>query len=424
MTTVHAKESVEEECIALRAVPVILKNGGRKLVVNAPLDDASTKTYVNSDVAAELGLQGESRKVTVNVLNGQEDTFETPVECGIESLDGRISIRITAFTAKRVTGNMKTVNWARYAKNWTHLKDVNFPYLGPRPIVDILIDIDYADLHYSIKDVRGRLGELVARLTPLGWTCIGHPSLCLELNYRTNFIRTYSVYEDSIVELGNAIRKFWEIEDDGLQAKIKTLKPEDKVALEALKKSIKCEDGRYEVGVPWKEEKPFMPDNYETALRRLQNTEKHFCRYPEIGKCYSDVINQYQAKGCIRKVPEMDKKPSESWYLPHFAVIRPDKETTKTRIVFDASAKSDGISLNDVIHQGPNLQRELFSVLLRFRKNPVALVCDIAEMHLRISLGPEDRPFHRFFWRSLDQTRTPDVYEFNRVVFGVNSSPF
>ena len=85
MTTVHAKESVEEECTALRAVPVILKNGGRKLVVNAPLDDASTKTYVNSDVAAELGLQGESRKVTVNVLNGQEDTFETPVECGIES---------------------------------------------------------------------------------------------------------------------------------------------------------------------------------------------------------------------------------------------------------------------------------------------------------------------------------------------------
>ena len=85
---------------------------------------------------------------------------------------------------------------------------------------------------------------------------------------------------------------------------------------------------------------------------------------------------------------------------------------------------SDGISLNDVIHQGPKLQRELFSVLLRFPKNPVALVCDIAEMYLRISLAPEDRPFHRFLWRSFDQTRTPDVYELNRVVFGVNSSPF
>ena len=73
-------------------------------------------------------------------------------------------------------------------------------------------------------------------------------------------------------------------------------------------------------------------------------------------------------------------------------------------------------SLNDAIYQGPKLQRERFSVLLRFRKRPVALVCDIAEMYLRISLAPEDRPFHRFLWRSLDQTSTKDVYEFNRVV--------
>lgn len=138
----------------MRTVPVILKNGRRKLVVNALLDDASTKTYVNSDVAAELVPQGESRKVTINVLNGQEDTSETmPVECGIQSLDGRISMRITAFIANRVTGNMKAINWARYAKNWNHLKDINFPYLGPLPIVDILIGIDYADLHYSIQDV-------------------------------------------------------------------------------------------------------------------------------------------------------------------------------------------------------------------------------------------------------------------------------
>ena len=133
--------------------------------------------------------------MTVNVLNGQEDTFETmPVECGIESLDGRINREIAAFTANRVTGNMKAVNWTRYAKNWNHFEDIKFPYLGPRPIVDILISIDYADLHYSIKDVKGKPGKPVARLTPLGWTCIGNPSLCVEQNYWTNFIRTYFVH--------------------------------------------------------------------------------------------------------------------------------------------------------------------------------------------------------------------------------------
>ena len=55
------------------------------------------------------------------------------------------------------------------------------------------------------------------------------------------------------------------------------------------------------------------------------------------------------------------------WYLPHFAVVKSDRVTTKTRVVFDASAKCGDISLNDMIYPGPKLQRELFDVLLHFR---------------------------------------------------------
>lgn len=49
---------------------------------------------------------------------------------------------------------------------------INFLDLGPRPAVDMLIGIDYAELHYSIKKICGQPGELVVRLTPLGWACI------------------------------------------------------------------------------------------------------------------------------------------------------------------------------------------------------------------------------------------------------------
>ena len=78
--------------IALRTIPVCLQNGNKRLRVNALLDDASTKTYINADVAAEIDLQGEL-KVNVNVLNGQLKSFETtPVECMIESLDGKTSL--------------------------------------------------------------------------------------------------------------------------------------------------------------------------------------------------------------------------------------------------------------------------------------------------------------------------------------------
>ena len=51
-------------------------------------------------------------------------------------------------------------------------------------------------------------------------------------------------------------------------------------------------------------------------------------------------------------------------------------------------------------------------------------MCDIAEMYLRIEVTPKDRPYKLFLWRTLNQERAPDEYEFSRVVFGINSSPF
>lgn len=104
--------------------------------------------------------------------------------------------------------------------------------------------------------------------------------------------------------------------------------------------------------------------------------------------------------------------------------MKPDLITTKIRIVFDPSAKCDGVSSNDAIHQGPKMQRALTDVLLRFRRNPVALMCDIAEMYLRIEVAPGDRPHLSFLWRVLNQDERPAECEFNRVVFGLNSSPF
>ena len=138
------------------------------------------------------------------------------------------------------------------------------------------------------------------------------------------------------------------------------------------------------------------------ALHRLENTEKRLKRSPDVAETYSQCIEQYIEKGYVRKVPVHEQSRSK-WYLPHFPVIRLDKDTTKTRIVFDESAECGGVSLNDVIHQGPKLQRDLFGVLLRFRRFPVALVYDIAEMYLRIGIAAEDKQYHRFLWRGIDK---------------------
>ena len=106
-TTMTANNVTTTDFIALRTVPIILKNGNRSIKVNALLDDASTKAYINADVAAELGLQGKTERVTVYVLNGQVETFETcPVDVQLESLIGDVKLQVTAYTATRVTGTM------------------------------------------------------------------------------------------------------------------------------------------------------------------------------------------------------------------------------------------------------------------------------------------------------------------------------
>ena len=94
-----------------------LKNGKKRIKVNALLDDASTKMYINSDVAAELALQGQLQNVNVSVLNGQIESFETsPITCMIESLGGKTTVSVTALTADRVTGELKAFSWRTCAE--------------------------------------------------------------------------------------------------------------------------------------------------------------------------------------------------------------------------------------------------------------------------------------------------------------------
>jgi len=171
--------------------------------------------------------------------------------------------------------------------------------------------------------------------------------------------------------------------------------------IKVFESSVQFKEERSEVEMLWKPNAPELPNNYEMAVSRLISTEKRLLKDTRLAESYSEVISKRTQKGYISKVTPF-KTEEKAWYLPHFAIIRREKTATKTRVVFDASAKFDGLLLNDVICQRPKLQRDTFHVLLRFRRFPVALVCDIAEMYLRIGISCSGRPFHRFLWRHVD----------------------
>ena len=73
---------------------------------------------------------------------------------------------------------------------------------------------------------------------------------------------------------------------------------------------------------------------------------------------------------------------------------------------------------------GPKLQKDVFDVVLRFRSNPVALVADLTEMFLQVTMAKQDRRYHRFLWRGLDLSRPPDVYEVMRFMIGDRASSY
>ena len=240
----------DEEYISLRTVPVVLKNSEKPVVVNALLDDGSTQTYLHSDVAAELGLESKIRDTQVNVLNGCVESFQTmSVSVTLMSLSGQVNMKVDAFTVTRVTGNMKSVNWVKNKQGWEHLKGIKFAVPSKRVIADMLIGIEYPDLHYSIKD--GEPGEPITRLTPLGWTCIRKSvddkgSVWHQNHYiQTYFCQTNGEFE----KIDFNLKKFWKME--GVPTiKEKLMKREEKVALDMVERSLSYKNGRYEVHIP------------------------------------------------------------------------------------------------------------------------------------------------------------------------------
>ncbi|XP_064479096.1 uncharacterized protein LOC135392310 [Ornithodoros turicata] len=116
--------------------------------------------------------------------------------------------------------------------------------------------------------------------------------------------------------------------------------------------------------------------------------------------------------------------------MPHHAVIREDRETTKVRIVFDISSKAPGAqSLNDILEPGPNLNPDMLKLLLTFRLQRIAIIADIEKASLQILLDVQDRDFLRFFWYETTpsvegQLPRLEIWRMTRVPFGATSSTF
>ena len=412
--------------VVLRTVPVWLEGlDGQAIKVNAFLDDGSDSTYVREDIITALGLVANERSLRLSTLTDSCVPLKSKkVTLTIKSLDGKTQSNIEAWTLQEMCQGLSIPDWNQHKIKWDHLKNITFPKAPGRNTIDILIGSDHPELSLALSECYGPIGAPVARKTPLGWTCVGRLP-ALPSAKRIAFARTFRTQTLRETRLDEQLREMWEIDSLGVRnSDVNQLSQEEISAMTKAEKSRRWIGGRYEVAIPWKEELPSLPDNREEAEKRLYSLEKSLLKKPEVAQRYKEAMNANVDKGYVRKLESEVANDGPSWYLPHFPVIREDRETTKVRIVFDSAAKCKGKSLNDAMLTGPKLQRDVLEILLRFRQKPVALVADIKEMFSQIVLTEKDRRYHRLLWRDLDVTKPVEVYEAVRLVFGDRASPY
>ncbi|XP_072140680.1 uncharacterized protein [Dermacentor andersoni] len=231
----------------------------------------------------------------------------------------------------------------------------------------------------------------------------------------------------SLTSLG--LKSFWELEHIGIKEH-EPVRHEDAV-LQHYKETVNFENGRYKVSFPWNSMVYELGDNYECAARRLKAQTKRLLEGDSLIMEYDACIRDYIEKGYAEPVSKNHGTPEGPvYYMPHQAVVRRESQTTKLRVVFDASSSAKNrLSLNNVLESGPNLNPELIDLLINFRTYNIAIVADIEKAFLQISLSEGDRNAVQFLWYDMTPKKGEELpavvtYRVTRVPFGVTSCPF
>ena len=262
------------------------------------------------------------------------------------------------------------------------------------PVHVILGASDYARIKTRESQRTGAMGEPVAEYTRFGWTIMSPGT---ETDLDSMFLAQTA---------SNDYEELYRMDVLGLEDAPSG--DQSVVYAEFREQLRRSPDGWYEARLPWKGDHPPLPSNESGSLKRLGSLVQRLKKTGRLDEY--DAIFQDQLREGIVEEADMPASGKE-FYIPHKAVVRENVESTKMRVVYDASAKahSSAPSLNDCLEVGPLLQNKLWKVLVRGRFHPVALAGDIHKAFLQVRIHVQDRDALRFHWlaaKDPQRTRT------------------
>lgn len=223
---------------------------------------------------------------------------------------------------------------------------------------------------------------------------------------------------------------FWALEKIGIEGDMESnaLTRQNEAVRAEFERTVKIMDGDIFVRFPWKEGSPVIADNYSLAKRRLFNQLKLMEDKAEVLNAYNLEFVKQIDRGVLEVAPKRQTGRIK-YYIPHHGVVKPDSATTKLRIVLDASSHMKGeLSLNDILHPGPQLVPGLIGILLRSRLSRYLVISDIEKAFHAVKLQESERDCTRILWlKDINKPPTPEnltIYRYTRVPFGIKSSPY
>ncbi|XP_055585450.1 uncharacterized protein LOC129738291 [Uranotaenia lowii] len=392
---VHHVHQSSFPSLLYRVIPITLHNGSLSVDAFAFIDEGSSITMLEKSLAEKLQLNGHSHPLclqwTSNVTRIENDSKRVTFEISGINKSKRYKVSNVG-TTNSLNLPTQSLPFEELKSRFSHLRGIPVDgYENASP--QLLIGVDNLRLVVPLKAREGEVGDPTAVRTRLGW-CVRCSEAYLTLD-----------------EVGSKV--FTPVLSD-----------EDTRATKIIEETTKRVGDRYESGLLWKYDFVEFPDSYPMCLRRLQCLETRMGKEPAMRDNIVRQIEEYQQKGyCHRATPDelQQADPRRTWYLPLGAVTNP-KKPGKVRLIWDAAAKVDGVSLNAMLLKGPDQLTSLPAVLFRFRQYPVAVCGDIREMYHQILIREADRSAQRFLWRS-DPNQQPKVFVMDVATFGSTSSP-
>ncbi|XP_061716635.1 uncharacterized protein LOC133524567 [Cydia pomonella] len=387
-------------------------------LLRALIDPGSEVSFITSAAVQLLGLKETPAKVSVSGLRGKLITeLKSTVEVTIASRSGtRSAIEVTAYVVDKVTSNQPSAKVS--ITSWPELQSVELAdpeYHTPNKI-DMLLGAKVYARIIQPGLFKSPQETTVAQKTSLGWILSGE--IGLQANVSCKLVSMH-------IQVEQLLRSFWELESEPSN-KERILTPEEQRCEEIYEATTtRDENGRYVVRLPFRDEQPACVDggSREIALRRFHSLERRLQTDERLQTEYTKVFHEYRDLNHMEPLLEQESK-ERGLYLPYHAVVRDERETTKVRIVFDASCKgTNGVSLNSDLMVGPTLQSELRHLIMRWRMHPVVFIADIVKMYRQILVDERDTKYQRILWRE-NTTQKVKEYKLNRVTFGVSTAPY